>query len=122
MAELIITDLIMTDLITGLSIGAVRSGVVDGLVVLALLVITVAAVGLVVTRNPVTRLHFLAPASTLALPCLGIAAMINEGLSLPTATIALTVAAGALSAPVLTVSIARLVSAETSDQPAPERP
>lgn len=112
----------MAELITDLGVGAVRSGVVDGLVVLALLVITVAAVGLVITSNPVTRLHFLAPASTLALPCFGLAAMISEGLSLGTAAIALTVAAAALSAPVLTVSIARLVSAEETDQPAPERP
>lgn len=112
----------MVEPIIGLSISVVRSGIVDGLVILALLMITVAAVGLVVARNPITRLHFLAPASTLALPCFGIAAMINEGLSLGTATIALTVVAGALSAPVLTTSIARLISAEDADHPASERP
>jgi len=112
----------MGEPITGLSVAVLRSGIVDGLVILALLLMTVAAVGLVVARNPITRLHFLAPASTLALPCFGIAAMISEGLSLGTATIALTIVAGALSSPVLTTSIARLMSAEEADHPAPERP
>lgn len=114
--------MIMVELITALSIPTARSAVVDGLVILSLVLMTVAAIGLVSSRSPVTRLHFLAPASTLALPCFGIAAMISEGLSLGTATIALTVAAGALSAPVLTTSIARLISAQETDHPEPERP
>jgi len=48
--------------------------------------------------------------------------MISEGLSLGTATIALTIVAGALSSPVLTTSIARLISAEEADHAAPEQP
>ncbi|GAB3926582.1 hypothetical protein GCM10011575_07940 [Microlunatus endophyticus] len=108
----------MTGLLTGLALGALRAGMVDVLVILALLVITIAAVGLVLAHDPVTRLHFLAPASTLALPCFGAAAVIEQGLGLGSAAIVLTVVAGALSSPVLTTSIARLVAAEDADRPA----
>ena len=110
----------MNELITGLAVGAVRSGIVDGLIILALLILTIAGIGLVVGRTPTTRLHFLAPASTLALPCFGLAAVIDQGLSLGSAAIALAVLAGALSAPVLTTSIARLVASEHTDPAPPE--
>jgi multisubunit Na+/H+ antiporter MnhG subunit len=82
------------------------------LIVLALAVVMVASAGVVTARSAVTRLHFLAPCSTLALPLLGIAAIIHQGLTLGSAAIAVSVAAAALSAPVLTTSIARLVTAE----------
>lgn len=119
---MIMAGMIMIEVVCDLSIGVVRSGVVDGLVILSLLLILIAGAGLVAAREPITRLHFLAPASTLALPCIGVAAMIDEGFSLSTATIALAVAAASLSSPVLTISIARLISAEDADHPASERP
>jgi len=107
----------MIDLLAVLPIGALRGGVADVLVILALLLMTVAASGLVLAKEPVTRLHFLAPASTLALPCFGIAAILAQGPSLGSAAIAVAVAAAALSAPALTTSIARLISsAEAGDR------
>lgn len=98
-----------------LAIGTVRTVVSDALVILALAAIVVTGVGISAARSPVTRLHFLAPASTIALPLFGIGAIINQGLTLGSAAIAVSVIAGALSAPVLTTSIARLVAAEESD-------
>lgn len=98
-----------------------RPVIVDVLVIIALMVITIAAIGLIRTENPITRLHFVAPTSTLALPCFGLAAIIEEGFRLGSAAIALAIAAGALSAPVLTIAIARVITAEARGASTPEQ-
>lgn len=103
---------LITELIGTLMVAGARTVVVDVLVVLALVVLVVTAVGMTIGRSPLTRLHFLAPAGTLALPLFGLAAVISQGLTLGSTAIALAVIAGALSSPVLTTSIARLVAAE----------
>lgn len=110
------TTHVITGLLTTLiTAGSVRTAATDTLVVLALALIMVAAIGLTFARSAVTRLHFLAPASTVALPIFGLAAIINQGLTLGSAAVAVSVAAAALSAPVLTTSIGRLVAAEDAD-------
>lgn len=103
---------LITGLLGPLMVGGVRTIVVDVLVMLSLLVLVITAVGMTVGRSPLTRLHFLAPAGTLGLPLLGLAAVISQGPTLGSSAIALAVIAGALSSPVLTTSIARLVAAE----------
>lgn len=112
----------MTGLITGLvgplMVAGARTVLVDVLVTLALVVLGITAVGMTIGRSPLTRLHFLAPAGTLALPLFGLAAVISQGLTLGSTAIALAVIAGALSSPVLTTSIARLVAAEDGDDQA----
>lgn len=109
----------MTGLITGLvgplMVAGARTVLVDVLVMLALVVLVVTAMGMTIGRSRLTRLHFLAPAGTLALPLFGLAAVISQGLTLGSTAIALAVIAGALSSPVLTTSIARLVAAEDAD-------
>lgn len=107
----LITDLV-PGLLTPLGIGTARTVLIDVLVVAALVVVVITAVGLTIGRSPLTRLHFLAPAGTLALPLLGLAAVISQGPTLGSTAIAVAVVAGALSSPVLATSIARLVAAE----------
>lgn|GEM_PF-5930585 len=97
--------------VAALIIGGLRPTLVDILVILALAVLVISAVGMISGRNVVTRLHFLAPVTTLALPLFGIAAMIDLGPTLGSAAVAVSVAAAALSAPMLTTSIARLITA-----------
>lgn len=103
---------LITGLLTRLGIGTARTVLIDVLVIAALVVVVITAVGMTIGRSPLTRLHFLAPAGTLALPLFGLAAVISQGLSLGSTAIAVAVVAGALSSPVLATSIARLVAAE----------
>lgn len=103
---------LITGLVVPLPVGGVRTVVIDGLVIVALAILMITAVGMMIGRSPLTKLHFLAPAGTLALPLFGLAAVISQGLTLGSAAIALAVVGGALSSPVLTTSIARLVAAE----------
>lgn len=103
---------LITGLVGPLPVGGVRTVVIDGLVIVALALLVITAVGMMIGRSPLTKLHFLAPAGTLALPLFGLAAVISQGLTLGSAAIALAVIGGGLSSPVLTISIARLVAAE----------
>lgn len=103
---------LITGLVGSLPVGGVRTVVIDGLVIVALALLVITAVGMMIGRSPLTKLHFLAPAGTLALPLFGLAAVISQGLTLGSAAIALAVIGGGLSSPVLTISIARLVAAE----------
>lgn len=88
------------------------SVIIDILVALALVIMSITAIGMLTARQTITRLHFLAPASTLALPLFGIAAVINFGLTLGSAAVAVAILACALSAPALATSMARLAAAE----------
>ena len=84
---------------------SIRTGVVDALVIAALILVSWSAVGMLIARRPITRLHFLAPITTVALPLFGLAAMITIGPTLGSAAVALTVAATALSGPMLSTAI-----------------
>lgn len=106
---------LITGLVGPLQIGGVRTVVVDVLVLASLLVLVITGVGMTVGRSPMTRLHFLAPAGTLALPLLGLAAVISQGPTLGSTAIALAVIAAGLSSPLLTTSIARLMATENND-------
>ena len=90
------------------------SVITDVLVGLSLVIMTVAAIGVLTARRTITRLHFLAPVSTLGLPIFGIAAVINFGLTLGSAAVVVAILACALSAPVLTTSMARVAEAESN--------
>ena len=88
---------------------AVVSGV---LVVAALAVVLFCAIGAVVARHPLARLHFLAPVTTIAVPLFCIAAAVTTGFTLGTATIVLIGVVLAVGSPVLTSAVARSIAAD----------
>jgi multisubunit Na+/H+ antiporter MnhG subunit len=59
----------------------VREVVVDVLLTLGVLFIALSALGVLVMRHAVDRLHFTAPAATLAPACFAIAVLVEEPLS-----------------------------------------
>jgi multisubunit Na+/H+ antiporter MnhG subunit len=96
---------------------SIRTGAVDALVIAALILVSWSAVGMLIARRPITRLHFLAPITTVALPLFGLAAMITIGPTLGSAAVALTVAVTALSGPVLSTAIGHaMIIDESADQ------
>ena len=82
------------------------------LVVAALAVVLFCAVGAVVARHPLTRLHFLAPVTTIAVPLFCIAAALSTGFTPGSATIVLTGVVLAAGSPVLTAAVARALAAD----------
>lgn len=81
--------------------------VVTALLAAALLVALLAGAGVLLARQPISRLHFLAVATTVALPLLAAAAVVEQGLSLTSAAVAVIALVGALSGPALAVAIGR---------------
>jgi multisubunit Na+/H+ antiporter MnhG subunit len=81
--------------------------VVVVLLAAAVLVVLLAGAGVLVARQPVSRLHFLAVATTVALPLLAAAAVVQQGLSLTSAAVAVIALVGALSGPALAIAIGR---------------
>ena len=65
-----------------------------------------------VARHPLTRLHFLAPVTSIAVPLFCIAAALSTGLNLGTATIVLIGIVVAFGSPVLTAAVARALAAD----------
>lgn len=82
------------------------------LVIAALAVVAFSAVGALVARRPLTRLHFLAPITTIAFPLFSVAAALATGLNLGTATIVVIAVVVAFASPVLTAAVARALAAE----------
>jgi multisubunit Na+/H+ antiporter MnhG subunit len=80
------------------------------------LVAVASAIGAVVVRDVLDRLHFLSPVTSLAAPLVGIAMAVENGWSLTTAGILFTVFLLALSGPVLGSATGRLVAQRQEDR------
>ena len=79
---------------------------------LAVLVIAYASIGALMARSPLAKLHFLAPATTIAVPLFGIAALIYFGIGLAGAAVAVVALVVAFTGPSLTTAIGRALAAE----------
>jgi multisubunit Na+/H+ antiporter MnhG subunit len=72
-------------------------------------VVVASALGMLLSaRNPMGRLHFLAPVTSVGGPLIGVGLAVANGWNLTTATVLLTVAVLALTGPVLGAAIGRL--------------
>lgn len=91
------------------------------LVAIAFAVVAFSAVGALRARRPLTRLHYLAPVTTIAVPLLCLAAALTEGATLGTATIVLTALVAAFSSPVTSAAVGRTL-AEEAGVPVGESP
>jgi multisubunit Na+/H+ antiporter MnhG subunit len=69
-------------------------------------------VGAVLAREPLARLHFLAPVTTLGVPLFSVAAVIYFGFSLGSATIILIALVAAFGGPAVTIAVGRSLAAE----------
>lgn len=69
-------------------------------------------VGAALAREPLARLHFLAPVTTLGVPFFSIAAVIYFGFSLGSATIILIALVVALGSPAVTIAVGRTLADE----------
>ncbi|WP_035741930.1 monovalent cation/H(+) antiporter subunit G [Arthrobacter sp. MA-N2] len=69
-------------------------------------------VGAAMAREPLARLHFLAPVTTLAVPLFSIAAVGYFGFSLGSATIILIALVVAFSGPAVTIAVGRTLADE----------
>lgn len=79
---------------------------------LAVLIVAFGSVGALLAREPLAKLHFLAPVTSLAAPLFAVAAMIYFGFSLGSAAIVLIALVVAFSGPAVTIAIARTLAAE----------
>ena len=82
------------------------------LVLVALAIVVFCAVGALVARRPLTRLHFLAPVTTIAVPLFCLGAALPTGFTLGTATIVAIAVVVAAGSPVLTAAVARALAAD----------
>jgi Na+/H+ antiporter subunit. len=71
------------------------------------------AVTALVVREPLQRLHLLAPVTTLAVPLYGLAVILRMGMSLSSATVVVIVLLVAVSGPVLSTAIGRAIAQES---------
>lgn len=69
-------------------------------------------IGAVLAREPLARLHFLAPVTTLAVPLFAVAAVIYFGFSLGSAAVVLIALVVAFSGPAVTVAVGRKLAEE----------
>lgn len=69
-------------------------------------------VGAVLAREPLAKLHFLAPVTTLGVPLFSIAAVIYFGFSLGSATIILIALVAAFGGPAVTIAVGRSLADE----------
>ena len=79
---------------------------------LAVLLVAYAGVGALLARSPLARLHFLAPVTTLAAPLFCVAAVIQFGVSLGSATVVAIALAVAVSGSPVTTAIGRALAQE----------
>lgn len=79
---------------------------------LAALTVVLSAAGLLRTSDPVARLHFLTPVTSVAAPLVGVAYWVDEGMGLATGLVLLVVGLLALSGPPLGTAIARSTAEE----------
>ena len=72
------------------------------------LVVVASAVAAVLVRDFYRRLHFLTPVTSIGGPLIGLALAVENGWSLTTAIVLLTVALLGFTAPVLTAAVGRV--------------
>lgn len=79
---------------------------------LAALTVVLSAAGLVLARDPIARLHFLTPVTSIAAPLVGAAYVVDEGMGLAAGLVLLVVGLLVLSGPPLGTAIARATAEE----------
>jgi multisubunit Na+/H+ antiporter MnhG subunit len=75
-------------------------------------ILVLCALGVLLVDDPFTQLHFLAPSSTLAVPLLSLAVMIDQGHNRITVKIAVIAALVALTQPAVTAATMRAMADE----------
>jgi multicomponent Na+:H+ antiporter subunit G len=95
--------------------------VTPGLLGVATLVVVLSAVGLVAAPSALSRLHFIAPVTSLAAPLVGVAYLVDQGPGLAAGVVLVVVGLLALTGPPLGAAIGRLAAAEQGLLP-PESP
>jgi multicomponent Na+:H+ antiporter subunit G len=95
-----------------------REWVVLGLLGLAALVVVLSAVGLLAAPSALSRLHFIAPVTSLAAPLVGLAYVVDQGIGLAAGLVLVVVGVLALTGPPLGAAIGRLAAAEQDLLPA----
>ena len=95
-----------------------REWVVLALLGLATVVVALSAVGMVAAPSPLSRLHFIAPVTSVAAPLVGLAYVVDQGIGLAAGLVLLTVGLLALTGPPLGAAIGRLAAAELDLAPA----
>jgi multisubunit Na+/H+ antiporter MnhG subunit len=85
---------------------------------LAALVVVLSAVGLVAAPSALSRLHFIAPVTSLAAPLVGVAYVVDQGIGLAAGLALLVAGLLALTGPPLGAAIGRLAAAEQDLLPA----
>ena len=89
-----------------------------GLLGVAALVVVLSAVGLVAAPSALSRLHFIAPVTSLAAPLVGVAYVVDQGPGLAAGLVLVVVGLLALTGPPLGAAIGRLAAAEQDLLPA----
>jgi multisubunit Na+/H+ antiporter MnhG subunit len=79
---------------------------------LAALTVVLSAVGLLRTPDPLGRLHFLTPVTSVAAPLVGLSYWVDEGMGLAAGLVLLVVGLLALTGPPLSSAIARATAEE----------
>ena len=79
---------------------------------LAALTVVLAAVGLLRAADPVARLHFLTPVTSIAAPLVGVAYLVDQGIGLASGLVLATVALLAMTGSPLSSAIARVTAQE----------
>ena len=92
--------------------------VTPGLLGVAALVVVLSAVGLVAAPSELSRLHFIAPVTSLAAPLVGVAYLVDRGPGLAAGLVLVVVGLLALTGPPLGAAIGRLAAAEQDLLPA----
>jgi multisubunit Na+/H+ antiporter MnhG subunit len=84
----------------------------------AALVVVLSAVGLLAAPSVLSRLHFIAPVTSLAGPLVGLAYVVDQGIGLAAGLVLAVVGLLALTGPPLGAAIGRLAAAEQGLLPA----
>ena len=79
---------------------------------LAALTVVLSAIGLLRAPDPLARLHFLAPVTSIAAPLVGAAYVVDEGMGLSAGLVLLVVGLLVLSGPPLGTAIGRATAEE----------
>jgi multicomponent Na+:H+ antiporter subunit G len=82
----------------------------QGLLVLGVAVVVMSSIVAATVRKPLTRLHLLAPVTSLGAPLIGAAVMLDSGIRLSTAWIFAITAAIVLTGPVVQVAIGHAIA------------
>lgn len=93
----------------------------DGFVVVGAVVAIVASVGALLAREPLDRLHFVTPVTSLATPIVALGLALREGVTLAAALIGVTALVVALTGPVLSAAVGRVLARDdqlvTTEEP-----